>query len=181
MDYISEQEIVLGCQKRQHKAQTALYNIYKRRLLGVCVRYCRTIAEAEDVFQEAFVKIFLKIEGLQKTESIGSWVKTIVINTAIDHYRNNLKHNALTEIDNLEIADESEDLDLNEIEQSQLLALINQMPNGYRLVINMYYIDDFSHQKIAKELGISVSTSKTQLFHAKAWLKKKLQNISIEV
>jgi RNA polymerase sigma factor (sigma-70 family) len=181
MDYKSEQEIVIGCQKRQAKAQTALYNLYKGRLLGVCMRYCRTLAEAEDVFQEAFVKIFLKIENLQKIESIASWVKTIVINTATDHYRKNLKYNNLTETFAGEIEEEeSEDLELEELERNQVLALINQMPTGYRLVINMFFIDGFSHQKISAQLGISVSTSKTQLFHAKAWLKNKINKLKVE-
>jgi RNA polymerase sigma factor (sigma-70 family) len=177
MEYKTEHDILIGCHSRQHKAQTALYNLYKGRLLGICRRYCRTLAEAEDIFQDAFVKIFLKIESIHKSESLGGWVKTVVVNTAIDHYRKNLKDNSLVEITGIEIsADSDDELDFTEIEREQLLNIISAMPVGYRMAINMYYLDGYKHQEIADMLGISINTSKTQLFHAKAWLKLRLRN-----
>ncbi len=181
MDYKSEREILIGCQQKQHKAQTAFYNLYKGRLLGVCRRYCRTLAEAEDIFQDAFVKIFLKIETIQKIESIGGWVKSVVVNTATDHYRKNLKDNGLTEISGHDFVIEDEDIDFDYIEREQLLEIISNMPAGYRLVVNMYFIDGYKHQEIAEMLGISQSTSKSQLFHAKAWLKARINKTKVKV
>lgn len=174
MDYINEREILIGCQARQPKAQTALYNMYKGRLLGVCRRYCRTLAEAEDIFQDAFVKIFLKIETINKAESLGGWVKSVVINTATDHYRKGLKDNGLIEIKDYDFTMEDDEIEFDYIDRDLLLQVISNMPTGYRLAINMYYIDGFKHHEIAEKLGISVSTSKSQLFHAKAWLKGKI-------
>jgi RNA polymerase sigma factor (sigma-70 family) len=176
MEYKTEREILIGCQSRQHKAQTALYNMYKGRLLGVCRRYCRTLAEAEDIFQDAFVKIFLKIESINKTESLGGWVKAIVINTATDHYRKNLKDSGLTELNGYDKASDDDELDLDYFDREQLIGLISAMPAGYRMAINLYYLDGYKHQEIADQLGITVNTSKTQLFHAKSWLKLKLKN-----
>lgn len=85
----NEIELVLGCQRNDPRAQAAFYNLYKGRLLGVCRRYARTVMEAEDIFQEAFIKIFNKINDLQKPESVEYWVKSLVVRTAIDHYRQN--------------------------------------------------------------------------------------------
>lgn len=174
MNYKTEHEILIGCQCRQHKAQTALYNLYKGRLLGVCRRYCRTLAEAEDIFQDAFVKIFLKIETINKVEALSGWVKSIVINTATDHYRKNLKDNGLIEISGIEITSNEDEIDFDYIDRELLLEIISSMPAGYRLAINMYYLDEYKHHEIAEMLGISVSTSKSQLHHAKAWLKAKI-------
>jgi RNA polymerase sigma factor (sigma-70 family) len=176
VNYKTEHEILIGCQNRQHHAQTALYNMYKGRLLGVCRRYCRTLAEAEDIFQDAFVKIFMKIECLNKTESLGAWVKSIVINTATDHYRKNLKDSGLTELNGYDKASDEDEIDLEGLDREALLDLISAMPAGYRMAVNLYYLDGYKHHEIAEQLGISVNTSKTQLFHAKAWLRSKLEN-----
>jgi RNA polymerase sigma factor (sigma-70 family) len=181
MNYKTELEILEGCQKRLPQAQTALYNLYKGRLLGICRRYTRTLAEAEDIFQDAFVKIFLKIDSIKKTESLPAWVKSIVINTATDHYRKSLKDSFLTSIEGLEISDTEVEIDFEAIGRDQLLDIITQMPTGYRLAINLYFIDGYKHQEIAEQLGISVNTSKSQLFHAKAWLKDKLQKLNLEI
>ncbi len=182
VQYKTELEILIGCQNRQPKAQAALYDKYKGRLLGICRRYCRTVAEAEDIFQDAFVKIFLKIETLNKAESLGGWVKSVVVHTATDHYRKTLKHNALIQFDGQEVGfeEQNDDLEIENIEREKLLEIINSMPNGYRLAINMFYIDGFKHTEIAEMLGISLSTSKTQLFHAKAWLKNKIEKLKLE-
>jgi RNA polymerase sigma factor (sigma-70 family) len=180
MSFKTELEILIGCQNRLPKAQTALYNMYKGRLLGVCRRYCRTLAEAEDVFQDAFVKIFLKIETINKAESLGAWVKSVVINTATDHYRKSVKINNLVEIKDYDFAEEDSEIDFEYIERDRLLQIISSMPTGYRLAINLYYIDSYKHHEIAEQLGISVSTSKSQLFHAKAWLKDKIGVIKHE-
>lgn len=180
MNFKTELEILVGCQNRLPQAQTALYNLYKGRLLGICRRYTRTLAEAEDIFQDAFVKIFLKIDSIQKTESLPAWVKSVVINTATDHYRKSLKDSILTPIEGLEISDDEAEIDFETIGHDQLLEIITQMPTGYRLAINLYFIDGYKHHEIAEQLGISVNTSKSQLFHAKAWLKEKILSCNYE-
>ena len=180
MNYKTELEILIGCQKRLPAAQTALYNLYKGRLLGMCRRYTRTLAEAEDIFQDAFIKIFVKIDTIQKTESLAGWVKSIVVNTATDHYRKVLKDNVLLPIEGVEVADGDWELEIENMDAETLLEIINEMPAGYRMAVNMYYIDGYKHQEIANLLGISESTSKTQLFHAKAWLRNKIEKMKIE-
>jgi RNA polymerase sigma factor (sigma-70 family) len=175
MDFSSEHDILLGCQNRNPKAQAALYNLYKRRLLGVCRRYCRTVAEAEDVFQEAFVKVFLKIESLKSADALGAWIKAVVINTATDHYRKSLKNNLSVEYTGQENEEIEQEIEFELENRDQLLQIISAMPPGYRLAVNMYYIDGYKHQQIADLLGISLSTSKSQLFHAKAWLKERIE------
>ena len=98
----NEVELVLGCQRNDPRAQVAFYNLYKGRLLGVCRRYARTVMEAEDIFQEAFIKIFNKINDLQKPESVEYWVKSLVVRTAIDHYRQNNKDRQFVDYESIE-------------------------------------------------------------------------------
>lgn len=177
---LTEQELLKGCQQQNPKAQTAFYNRYKGKLMGVCKRYARTEEEADDIFQDAFVKIFKNIQNIQKIEAVNSWVKQIVVNTAINHYHANLKFKQNVEYDGVVVANQ----DYLEIESSfgteELLEKIKELPDGYRMVFNMYVIDGFNHIEIGEKLGISENTSKSQLSRAKESLRKKLKVIGIE-
>ncbi|MCU0324317.1 MAG: RNA polymerase sigma factor [Spirosomaceae bacterium] len=174
-----EIELVLGCQRNDPKAQAAFYNLYKGRLLGICRRYARTVMEAEDIFQEAFIKIFNKIHDLQKVESVEYWVKSLVVRTAIDHYRQ--AHNERQFVDYTLLENESDgDFGvISKISRDELVSIINQLPDGYRMVVNLYLIDGYEHNEIAKLLQISEGTSKSQLSRAKVILRKKLEEIGV--
>jgi RNA polymerase sigma factor (sigma-70 family) len=177
----SPKEIVLvkACQRNERQAQNAFYELYKGRLMGVCRRYSRTSAEAEDIFQEAFVKVFDHIHTLKTPESVESWTKAIVVRTAIDYYRQHRQDLERTDYEAV----------LNQIEtttsiddqstQEEVLRIINQMPNGYRLVANLFYIDGYTHSEIAEILGIAEGTSKSQLARARDILKRKLKALGL--
>jgi RNA polymerase sigma-70 factor (ECF subfamily) len=141
--------------------------------MGICLRYVRYKEEAEDIFQEAFIKIFKTIHTLQKTEAIGSWVKRIVINTAVNHYYANLKYHNQPDTEGVDLSDESGDI-LSQLTLQALLSMIQEMPEGYRLIFNLYVIDGYSHAEIAQLMHISEGTSKSQLSRAKDFLKKEL-------
>ncbi len=176
----NEKQLVLACQRNDPKAQTAFYNLYKGRLLGVCRRYARTEAEAEDIFQDAFIKIFKNLHKLEKIESTNYWVKSSVIHTAIDHYRQAVhEREQVGYEDAIEYEDTSENI-LSSLNREQVLDVINRLPDGYRMVINLYLIDGYAHGEIAEMLNITEGTSKSQLSRGRDLLKKELIKIGYE-
>lgn len=185
MPYLEKKEIidlVIGCQQENPQAQAAFYKLYKGRLLGICRRYAHTTFEAEDIFQEAFIKVFKQIKTLQTPETIGIWIKSLLIRTAIDYHR---KHKAAYVFEEAEeerhFVDKIEDYSIiDNLQREQILAIIMQMPEGYRLVLNLYLIDGYEHTEIAEMLGISIGTSKSQLSRAKAYLRKQLTAIDLK-
>ncbi len=156
-------------------AQSVLYKKYAPSLLGLCMRYGKSKAEAEDIMQEGFLKIFKKIKTLQKSSSLEPWMKRIMVNTAINSYHKNLKHYFHQDIDDIQISD-GEDTPfeyMGGISPETVLQSVQELPEGYKMVLNMYVFDGFSHKEIAEELNISINTSKTQLLKARRKLKEK--------
>lgn len=174
-----EIELVKACQRNDRQAQNALYNLYKGRLMGVCRRYTRTLAEAEDIFQEAFIKIFQNINTLQNPESVNYWVKSTVIRTAIDYYRQHRHENEQVNYEEILEEWQTRPAVYDRLTQEEVLKVINEMPNGYRLVANMFYIDGYTHQEIAQMLHIAEGTSKSQLARARDILKRKLKAMGL--
>lgn len=178
----SEKDLISGCRENDPRAQTAFYNLYKGRLMGICRRYAKNREEAEDIFQEAFIKIFRSIRNLQKDEAVGSWVRQIVVNTAINYYHQHLKQ-ANLQVDYDDVAQISSNDDhlhvLSQLGNEELVSLVNQLPDGYRMVFNLYVMDGFNHREIGEMLQIAENTSKSQLSRAKELLRKKLREIGI--
>lgn len=146
--------------------------------MGICIRYTGSREEAEDVFQESFIKIFKNIKNVREPEYLERWLKHVTINTAINHFRkrNKMSHENIHEID-LE-SDAYENM-LGEIDQEQLLTIVQNMPEGYKIVFQLYVIEGFSHKEIAGLMKISENTSKSQLSRAKSYLKRQLVSIGI--
>ena len=155
---INEQELVKACQNNDRKAQTAFYNLYKGKLMGVCRRYTRTPDEAEDIYQDAFIKVFNNIHSLEKVGAVGTWVRKTVIHTAINYYHANLKFQNNTDYDNILLSNDDYPNVLAGLSNEELLTLINQLPDGYRMVFNLYVIDGYSHAEIGELLGVSENT-----------------------
>lgn len=170
-------DLINDCKAGKRKAQSVLYKKYAPSLLGLCMRYSKSKDEAEDVLQEGFVKIFSKIGDLQKSISLEPWMKRIMINTAINAYHKNLKHYYHQDIDDIQLEDQDDDVSvyMPEISPDLVLRSVQELPEGYKMVLNMYVFDGFSHQEIADELNISVNTSKTQLLKARRKLKEKFK------
>ena len=166
-------ELVAGCQQRQPRAQRAFYERYQGRMLGVCVRYARTVAEAEDIFQEAFIKVFAHIDDVSKPESADSWVKSIVVRTAINYYnRITLPQKQLTSYESLTETPPSDDYRqlLAGYDQEAILGLLNRLPDLYRLVVNLYLIEGYSHAEIADLLEIPEATARSRFSRARQLL-----------
>ncbi|ODS76900.1 MAG: hypothetical protein ABS46_18790 [Cytophagaceae bacterium SCN 52-12] len=169
--------LVQECQREDRRAQNLLYDHYKRKLFGICLRYAGSTPEAEHIFQDAFVRIFDHIQELKNPESISSWIKSIVIRTAINHYHREIKPGKeLSSLDQVEQEPEDDTFPdiVGQLEMEALVQAINQLPAGYRLVVNLYLIDGYTHMEIAEMLNISEGTSRSQFSRGKSALIKKL-------
>lgn len=162
--------------KSNRKAQQMLFDKYRVTMLGVCIRYAKNRDEAEDILIESFVKVFKHLPDFQRKGSFEGWIRRTVINTAINYYRSNLKHANQVDYSEVQYAIEDTDKDIyqKEYDAEYLLKLIQELPEGCRVIFNMFEIENYAHKEIAEILGITESTSKTQLFHAKKILRKKL-------
>jgi len=167
------------CQRNDRKAQQVLYDLFKNKMMGICLRYSISTAEADDIFQDAFVKVFKKINQLKDSKSLQYWIRRIVINTAINHYHQQKKYlfsESYNEAPEQFVESASV---LNEMDTQQLMDMIRKLPEGYRLVFNLYVVDGFNHKEIGAMLDISENTSKSQLRKAKIHLQNQLKKMGI--
>ncbi|AYD48814.1 RNA polymerase sigma factor [Arachidicoccus soli] len=167
-------DLIDGCKAGNRLAQQKLYNQFSGKMFAICLRYARDQMSAEDILQISFVKVFNKITEFKNEGSLEGWIRRIVVNTAIENYRKNIKLLQVASNDNaaIELAD---DTIFDKLEVNDLLKLVNSLPDGYRLVFNMYAIEGFSHKEIADILKISEGGSKSQLSRARQILKKAIQ------
>jgi RNA polymerase sigma factor (sigma-70 family) len=175
-----EHEIIAGCKKGRRSSQDLLYRQYARPLLGVCMRYLGNQMEAEDVLHDAFIKIFRHIRKFDSIANgaLAAWMRRITVNTTLNYIRDHHKYAVEQDISNLEHeTDANFDGDaeeIPEIDKELLLQMIQALPQGYKLVFNLYVFENYSHQEIAEALHISLSTSKSQLFKARRLLKGQI-------
>lgn len=167
------------CKKNDSRAQRALYDLFKARLMGLCRRYARDRDDAQDILQETFVKIFTRIKQLESAEKLESWVKTIAVRTAIDYYNKLKRQEPLyTQVD-YDVPNVEYEHVLGNLSDEQLLSVINELPEGCRLVFNLFEVEGYSHAEIAELTGVSEGTSRSQLHHAKYLLKQKLNALGV--
>ena len=176
---ISEEQIIEGCASHERKAQKVLYEKYSHLLFGVCLRYAAGRAEAEDILQESFLKIFSRIRDYTGRGSFTGWMRKIVINTALTHYHANLKHRNNVGIEEYSISEAAASgFDEDLFSSEELYKVLNDLPNGYRIVFNLYAVEGYKHKEIAEILGIDLNTSKSQYSRAKAAIREKLEKLS---
>ncbi|MFZ4401143.1 MAG: RNA polymerase sigma factor [Bacteroidales bacterium] len=177
---ISEEKLIEGCIEGDRYAQKMLFEKYRSLMFAICMRYAKSKDEAEDVMVDGFMKIYTSISEFKKKGSFEGWMKKIMVNSAINNYRSNLKHYYNSSIDDdnyLQIENEKDDFKTH-YSAEYLIKLIQALPDGYRMVFNLFEIEGYSHKEIAEIMGISISTAKTQLFYAKKTLQKKLTKIN---
>jgi RNA polymerase sigma factor (sigma-70 family) len=170
----TEQELVAGCIAGNRRMQQKLYNTYAGKMLVLCNRYCRTSAEAEDILQDAFIKIFAKIETFRFECPLSAWIRTIVVNTAINHIRKEKDLAMSVDVDHAYSVENNLTSAIADLNYNELIELVRSLPIGCQTVFNLYAIDGYDHAEIGEKLGISVGTSKSQYSRAKGLLQKKL-------
>ena len=165
-------QLIIKCKKNNRQAQGELYKMFAKKLFTLCLKYSKDYAESQDNLQDAFVTIFKKIKQYDSKGSFEGWMKRIVINTALQRYR---KSSVLDVIKDDIVAEEIVEVEAEHVPLEFLLEIIQQLPDKYRLVFNLYVLDQFSHKEIAEMLNISVGTSKSNLSRARHILKEKLE------
>lgn len=155
------------------RAQKRLYETYAATMYAICLRYLRNESDAKDAMQNGYMKVFKNIHKFQFKGSFEGWMKRIFVNSSIELIRKRKLHLDVNEIEEYAIPSIVEHLGSN-VDYENMLAIVNQLPSGYRTVFNMYVVDGFSHQEIAEQLEISESTSKSQLFKARKQLQSQM-------
>ena len=180
---MTEEQLIKACVREDASSQKEVFNRFSGRMLGVCNRYARNSADAEDILQDAFIKVFDKIHQFKFQGSFEGWIRRIVINTVLKKYSVSRYEK---EVVGYEIKDRNESLvepsAYSHLTQKDLLELINKLPDGYRVIFNLYVIEGYQHDEIAEMLGIQAGTSRSQLVKARVLLQKQiiqLQKIAV--
>lgn len=154
--------------------QELLYTRYASKMYAVCLRYCGSADDAQDLLQDGFIKVFQNLEKYRGDGSFEGWIRSIFVNTSIEHFRRKIKFTSVSETQE----DTIEDKEWNALEtfaEKDIVKIIQQLSPGYRQVFNMYVIEGYSHKEISEIMGISEGTSKSQLARAKAILKNIIE------
>lgn len=167
------EEIIHKCQDGNSGAQTALYHFFSAKMYGICLRYAKDSAEAEDFMQEGFVRVFNKINQFEFKGSFEGWIKRIMVNTALEKFR---KNDRLYPVEEMRIFESIEYVEetISSITANDLLRIIQKLPPRYRMVFNLFAIEGYSHLEIAEMMKISEGTSKSNLSRARVILQKSV-------
>ncbi|MCK9304784.1 MAG: sigma-70 family RNA polymerase sigma factor [Bacteroidales bacterium] len=173
-EIFNEAELLESCVKQDRRAQKTLYEFYAPRMLTLCIRYIGDRERARDILHDGFITVFEKIGSYNGSGSFEGWMRRIFVNTALMALRKGdiLKYSEELVTAEREITGEQSVLE--NINSRELLRLISSMPAGFRAVFNMYAIEGYSHQEIAKQMKISEGSSRSQLSRARAWLQERL-------
>ena len=169
----TEDQIVAGCLEGGRKYQKLLYERYYGSMMGVCLRYARDREEARDILHEGFMKVFRNLAKFNEGTNLGAWIRRIMINTAIDHYRKSAKMPNLVEINHAVHEIDVQDV-VSEMSAQEILKLVQKLSPAYRTVFNLYVIEGYSHKEVGEKLGISEGTSKSNLAKARAKLQRMI-------
>ena len=171
--------LIEGCKAQKPAAQRLMYARFSGQLFATAIRHTNSREDAEDVLQDSFVKIFRHIKSYREDFSFEGWMRRIVVNTAITHYRKNQKHSRHQDIDDVPATPRDMENKVDpEFTADELEFAIAQLPLGYRTVFCMYVIEGFKHHEIAEQLGVDVNTSKSQLSRARKYLQRVLATLS---
>ena len=171
---MNEKEIISGCLKENRTCQKALYERYSGKMYALCLRYARHRLEAEDILQEGFIRVFEKLHTFKGLGSLESWIRRIMINMAIKNYRKLNFNIEQLGLEDYQIRGVAPDV-YSSLSIDELMNLISELPEGYRIVFNLFVIEGYPHREIAEMLGIKESTSRSQLAKARRLIVKRLK------
>lgn len=174
----NEKQLIDSCIKGERKAQKDLYDLYSRKMMSICFRYAGEYELAKDLLQEGFIRVFSNLKAYQSIGSFEGWMRKIFVNTSLEYLRrNDLLREALDIDSNITISAKTEHSVIEELSAEDLLKIIRELPSGFRTVFNMYAIEGYSHKEIADALGITESTSRSQLTRARLLLQKRINEL----
>ena len=173
-DRINEYDLIAGCIRGEHKMQEELYKAFAPRMFTICLRYAGSYPEAEDMMQEGFIRAFSNLTKFRNEGSFEGWMRRIMVHSSIEYYR---KYHKMVQLVDIEDAAGYTSVDAqatSTLAANELMALIQQLAPGYRIVFNLYAIEGYSHREIAEITGISEGASKSQLSRARSVLKEQI-------
>ncbi len=170
------EHIIAGCQRGDTRAQKDLYELFGPKMYGICLRYGGNEADAQDVLQDGFLKIFEKIHQFENKGSFEGWMRRIFVNTALEKFRGQYKVINIQDGWREGLNDSYEDINSN-ITAKELIKLVSDLSPKYRTVFNLYAIEGYSHKEISDMLGISEGTSKSNLSRARLILQDKIKQL----
>ena len=170
---ITEKDLVEGCIADKRQYQEALYKKYADKMFTVSLTYTDDEDEACDILQEGFIKVFRNLHKFNFEGSFEGWVRKIIVNTALEHYRKKVRQEENLSVYETYIEPQIEGI-LDSINANELIKLVNELPSKAAMVLKLYAIEGYSHKEISEQLGVTVGTSKSQLNRARFLLKKSI-------
>lgn len=170
-------DLISGCRDNDGKAQRALYDLLHPKMLGICLRYARDVDQAHDMLQEGFIKVFQRIDQFGGKGAFEGWVRKIIVNACLEILRKERSagESIVEEHESMLVVEKGAN-PLEVLQAQDVLALVQQLPVGYRTVFNLFAIEGYSHEEIAKTLNVSVNTSYSQYHRAKAMMQRMLNS-----
>lgn len=178
---ITDHELIQRCINNDAAAQKLLFGQYAPALFGVCFRYAKNEMEADEILQLGFIKIFNTLSKFRFESSLNTWLTRIMINVALNYLKANEKVKWESDIETIYENQQFSVEQMHQIDLKILMECIQNLPTGYRIVLNMYAIEGYSHKEIAEELKINESTSRSQFLRAKALLEKRLSTLGFDI
>ncbi len=172
---VTDKELIQGCLREDKASQKALFLKYAGKMLTVCRRYARHEMEAEDLLQDSFIKVFKNIQKFSGEGSFEGWIRRIAINTALKNYKKHSYQKEQIGLENYQDQVEQPKA-IAKLGEEELMQMITDLPDGYRVVFNLYAIEGYSHKEIGELLDIKESTSRSQLVKARRLLQTKIVN-----
>lgn len=170
-----EKDFIDACVHKERWAQKLLYEEHYSKMMGVCLRYANNENEALDILHEGFIKVFRHIGNYQPGTSLTAWIRRIMVNTSIDYYRKNVRRRT----EDIDEAYQVQSLDPDAVSQcteQEILNAVQELSPAYRVVFNLFVVEGYSHREIAEQLGITESTSRSNLVKARSKLQAALKN-----
>jgi RNA polymerase sigma factor (sigma-70 family) len=173
---MDHRQLVKDCLKGDRVAHQELYALFAETMLGICYRYTKSMADAEDVLQDGFVKVFMHLDQYKFEGELGGWIRRIMVNTAINYLKKNSWYQSELLFTDSGLHPVSGDDPEMTLSAKELAELIRQLPPGYQTIFNLHAVEGYSHVEIGKILGINEGTSRSQYARARAllisWIKK---------
>lgn len=172
------EELIAGCQNNNRDAQRRLYEKFASTMLGVCMRYANSKEEAEDVMMDGFMGVFKNISTYRGESSLDSWIRSIMVKTAISHFRAEKKHLMNDSLDDKEDSlmpiSEREESIVTRLEAKQVLEIVAKMPEDLRVIFNLRLVEEYSFKEIAEELEKNENTVRVYYQRARQWIKNSI-------
>lgn len=174
--FTTEAQLIVALKRGESRAQKIVYERFAGKMLAVCTRYCANKDDAEEVMLDGFMRAFEKIEQFREEGSFEGWIRRIMVTESLMFLRKAKQWRQEVPIDEVTVEPDYEWAD-TAVNESDLMRLVNQLPDGYRTIFNLYAIEGYAHAEIAEMLGISEGTSKSQLSRARMILQTSLKNM----